>query len=62
MKKIINKYTNCHNCFGSGRASNIDDSGIIDGVFSAFFGGLQSRCNVCKGSGRVIESEEIIEE
>ncbi|MCP6727342.1 MAG: hypothetical protein KJI69_05035 [Patescibacteria group bacterium] len=59
MIKTTKIYKDCHRCYGQGRMTDIDDSGIIDGTFRAFFGGLQVTCNICKGSGRI---EETIEE
>ena len=61
-KKIIKEYKTCPNCGGKGGEIDIEGRGIFGTVFSAYFGGLRNRCNMCKGNGRVVEKEEIIEE
>ena len=61
-KRIIKKYKDCPRCHGTGWVEDMSNMGILDGVFCAFLGGTSKRCNVCKGDGRVVESEEIIEE
>ncbi len=49
-KRIIKEYENCLRCKGTG---------IIIGKS---FGGIREVCNICKGKGRVVKKEEIIEE